>query len=204
MTSHLNPCISAQIVGVEGTTFETVNPGFEDFRRGVLRRLLEPGIVNAWSKGEHTPMTILTSIYARVFNYTRDIYGNRTAHFAILRGDTLRELHTTKRRRQVGYGEENLGAVTVFLKSFEGGEWNRVSILHQPSGEVLAKYERDLERAFTAAATASSAAAQDYHAASNPGAKAAALEKWNAIGADAHRLGVALNEAEAAAERSKR
>lgn len=148
-------------------------------------------------------MTILTSIYARVFNYTRDIYGNRTAHFAILHGDTLRELHTTKRRRQVGYGEENLGAVTVFLKNFEGGEWNRVSVLHQPSGEVLAKYERDLERAYTAAATASSAAAQDYLAASDPDAKAAALANWNAVHFEAHRFGVALNEAEASAGKGR-
>jgi hypothetical protein len=87
-------------------------------------------------------LTILTSIYARVFSYRRDVNGNRIAHFAILNGDTLRELHVSARRSQVGYGEGDLQAVNRFLKTFEGGEWKRASLLNQPSGEVLAKYER--------------------------------------------------------------
>lgn len=148
-------------------------------------------------------MTILTSIYARVFNYGRDIYGNRIAHFAILDGGNLRELHTTRRRRRVGYGCEDLGAVTGFLEKFEGGEWSRVSVVHQPSGEVLARYERDLEGAFASAQTDFTQAAQEYLAARDPDAKAAALEKWNTIHVQTHRLGLALNEAEACAERGR-
>jgi hypothetical protein len=90
-------------------------------------------------------MNELTSIYARVFDYRRDINGNRIAHFAILDRDTLRELHVSKRRSQVGYGEGDLQAVNQFLKTFERGNWKRVSLLNQPSGEVLAKYERSPE-----------------------------------------------------------
>lgn len=146
-------------------------------------------------------MTILTSIYARVFNYTRDINGNRIAHFAILDGDTLRELHTTKRRRQVGYGDDDLGAVIVFLEKFEGGEWNRVSVIRQPSGEVLAKYERDLEASYRAATLASTEAVEKYLDARDPDTKAAALEKYHAAHLVTHRIGLALNEAEACAQR---
>jgi len=147
-------------------------------------------------------MPIRTSIYARVFSYDRDINGNRIARFAILNGDTLRELHVTKRRRQVGYGcEDDLDAVARFLETFEGGEWKRVSVLHQPSGEVLARYERDLEGVFNAASMAFTEATQTFLAAQDPGSKSAALTKLNEIHAGVHRLGVALNEAEAGAER---
>lgn len=142
-------------------------------------------------------MTIRTRIKVRIYDYARAPNVHPIARFAILDAVSLRELYVTRRRRQ----EDQLDRI---LDRFEGGEWRRTEILRQPSGDLLMTYERDLVSAYDTARFASMQAAEDCLETQEPEAKAAALARWNEAFSEARRLGMALNEAEAAAEENIR
>lgn len=87
-------------------------------------------------------MTNRDSIHATVFDFSRDVYGNRTAHFVIQPSPGGVALHSSSRRQQVGYGDKDLAAVNAFLAKFEGGGWKLAWVHENGPSVVCAGFER--------------------------------------------------------------
>lgn len=88
------------------------------------------------------------SVHATIFDFGRDINGNRTAQFVIQGAPGGYALYSSRRRQQVGYGDRDLAAVNAFLKTFEGGGW-KLAWLHENGPSVIcAGFERDVATAF--------------------------------------------------------
>jgi hypothetical protein len=121
-----------------------------------------------------------TIVNATVADFGRDINGNRTAHFVIQDGENLQVLHSTRKRRQVGNGSQDLSAVGAFLEHFEGGEWKLVKVERTVLGNVEARYERDIEAELDAAQLAFSEAVLAYLEAPEGDARRAATMVSNA------------------------